>query len=108
MKNEILNHLNDPGQLEKLYRTNKAPFAQEFRAIYPELKGNPLADFWIERLNYESDDISWGTGRDLLLVLLASLVAGFIAKIPAYLPIEEEFFYPRNIGFIVFPLLTAY
>jgi hypothetical protein len=108
MKNEILTHLNDPSELERLYRTNKAPFAQEFRAIYPELKGNPLADFWIERLNYDSDDISWGTGRDLLLVLLASLVAGFIAKMPAYLPIEEEFFYPRNIGFIVFPLLTAY
>ncbi|MBJ6119033.1 hypothetical protein JAO76_12570 [Pontibacter sp. BT310] len=108
MKNEIRSHLNDPGQLEKLYRNNKAPFAQEFRAIYPELKGNLLADFWHERLNYESDDISWGTGRDLLLVLLASLVAGIVAKLPAFLPIDEEFFYPRNIGFIVFPLLTAY
>ncbi|MBB6612603.1 DUF4153 domain-containing protein [Pontibacter sp. Tf4] len=108
MKNEILTHLNDPGRLEKLYRSNKAPFTQEFRAIYPDLKGNPLAEFWNERLRYESDDISWGTSRDLLLVVLASLVAGFIAKIPAYLPVEEEFFYPRNIGFIVFPLLTAY
>jgi hypothetical protein len=108
MKNEIRTHLNDPGQLEKLYRNNKAPFAQEFRAIYPELKGNLLADFWHERLNYESDEISWGTGRDLLLVLLASLVAGIVAKLPAFLPIDEDFFYPRNIGFIVFPLLTAY
>jgi hypothetical protein len=108
MKNEIRSHLNDPGQLEKLYRNNKAPFAQEFRAIYPELKGNLLAEFWHERLTYESDDISWGTGRDLLLVLLASLVAGIVAKLPAFLPIGEEFFYPRNIGFIVFPLLTAY
>ncbi|NEM99271.1 DUF4153 domain-containing protein [Pontibacter burrus] len=108
MKEEILTHLNNPGQLEKLYRHNRAPFTQEFRAIYPDLKGNPLAEFWNERLRYESDDISWGTSRDLLLVVLASLVAGFIAKIPAYLPVAEEFFYPRNIGFIVFPLLTAY
>ncbi|HEY4651350.1 MAG TPA: hypothetical protein VIG72_08035 [Pontibacter sp.] len=108
MKNEILTHLNNPGELERLYRNNKAPFAQEFRTIYPDLKGNPLADFWNERLRYENDDISWGTGRELLLVVLASLVAGFIAKIPAYLPIEEVFFYPRNIGFIVLPLLTAY
>ena len=60
MKNEILTHLNDPSELEKLYRNNRAPFTQEFRTLYPELKGNLLADFWNERLRYESDDISWG------------------------------------------------
>jgi hypothetical protein len=40
--------------------------------------------------------------------VLASVVAGVIAKLPAILSINEEFFYPRNVGFIVFPLLTAY
>ncbi|OKL38473.1 DUF4153 domain-containing protein [Pontibacter flavimaris] len=108
MKDEILTHLHDPGGLEKLYRNNKAPFAQEFRAMYPELRGNLLADFWNERLSYESDVISWGSARDILLVVMASLVAGILAKIPAFLPVDEAFFYPRNIGFIVFPLLTAY
>jgi hypothetical protein len=108
MKDEILNHLNDPRQLEKLYRSSKAPFKREFSTLYPELKGNTLADFWNERLNYESDDINWGTGRELLFVIIASLVAGFIAKIPGMFQISEEFFYPRNIGFIFLPLLTAY
>lgn len=108
MKNEILSHLNDPRQLEKLYRSNKAPFKREFSAIYPEVKGNAIADFWNERLNYESDDINWGTGRELLYVLIAALVAGLIAKIPAIFQIDEEFFYPRNIGFIFLPILTAY
>lgn len=108
MKDEILTHLNDPMQLEKLYRTNKVPFKREFSTLYPELKGNPLADFWNERLNYESDEINWGTGRQLLFVIIASLGAGFIAKLPAFLPISEEFFYPRNIGFIIFPALMAY
>lgn len=108
MKDEILSHLNDPGQLEKLYRSNKVPFKREFSTIYPELKGNVLADFWNERLNYENDDINWGTGRELLFVIIAALVAGFIAKIPAMFQIDEAFFYPRNIGFIFLPLLTAY
>jgi hypothetical protein len=108
MKDEILTHLNEPRQLEKLYRTNKVPFKREFSTLYPELKGNPLADFWNERLNYESDEINWGTGRQLLFVIIASLVAGFIAKLPAFLSISEEFFYPRNIGFIIFPALMAY
>jgi len=108
MKDEILTHLNDPRQLEKLYRTNKLPFKREFSTLYPELKGNPLADFWNERLNYESDEINWGTGRELLFVIIASLTAGVIAKLPALLSVTEAFFYPRNIGFIVFPVLSAY
>ncbi|WP_017730517.1 DUF4153 domain-containing protein [Nafulsella turpanensis] len=108
MKDTILSNLNNPAQLEKLYRSNRGPFKQEFSTLYPELKGNALADFWNERLNYESDEINWGTGREFLFVVVASLLAGFIAKLPAVLSVSEEFFYQRNIGFIFLPLLTAY
>jgi hypothetical protein len=108
MKDAILSHLNDSGQLEKLYRSNKVAFKRDFNTLYPGLKGNPLADFWNERLNYESDEINWGTERELLLVIIAALTAGFIAKIPAIFNIDEELFYPRNIGFIFLPLLTAW
>ncbi|GAB3907082.1 hypothetical protein [Mucilaginibacter boryungensis] len=108
MKDEILTQLNNPAQLEKMYRNNKTSFKRSFGMLYPELKGNTIADFWHERLNYESDEINWGTSRELLLVIIASLLAGIIAKLPAFLSIKEDFFYPRNIGFIVFPLLTAY
>lgn len=108
MREEIIANQKDPRVLEQMYRINKAGFKREFTAVYPELKGNALADFWNERLNFEKDEISWGTNRELLFVLIASLVAGFIAKIPAIFAIDEEFFYPRNIGFIVFPLLALY
>ncbi len=108
MKEEILTHLNDPGKLEKLYRSNKVQFKREFSSIYPQLKGNTLADFWNERLNYEADEINWGTRKELMFVLIASLLAGFIAKLPHIFAINEDFFYPRNIGFIVFPILSVY
>ena len=108
MKEEILTHLNNPKYLEKMYRSNKVPFKREFSSLYPKLKGNTLADFWNERLTYESDDINWGTGSELLVIIMASLAAGFTAKLPAFLSINEEFFYSRNIGFIIFPMLSAY
>lgn len=108
MKDEIIKHIHDPGQLEKLYRMNKSTFKREFSTLYPELKGNSLADFWNERLNYETDEINWGSGKELLFVVFASLVAGVIAKLPALFNIDEDYFYPRNIGFIIFPMLTAY
>ncbi|AKD05006.1 DUF4153 domain-containing protein [Pontibacter korlensis] len=108
MRVDILSNINNPGQLERLYRANKANFKQEFSSVYPQLSGNILADFWYERLNYESDAISWGSRKELLFIAIASLLAGLIAKLPAMFPISEDFFYPRNIGFIVFPFLAAY
>ena len=41
-------------------------------------------------------------------MIIASLVAGIIAKLPAILHLDKELFYSRNIGFIVFPMLTAF
>ncbi|MFC4871918.1 hypothetical protein [Negadavirga shengliensis] len=108
MKEEIFTYLNQPGQLEKLYRANKADFKRAFNTLYPELKGNASADFWNERLNYEAEGLTWGTRKELLFVIIASLAAGLIAKLPAILSISEDFFYPRNIGFIVFPGLSVY
>src|SRR5688500_13451856 len=108
MKDEILSHLNNPGQLEKLYRADKVAFQRAFSTLYPELKGNTLAEVWNERLNYKSEEINWGSGRELLFVIIASLVAGIFAKIPTFSSINEDFFYPRNIGFIIFPALMAY
>lgn len=108
MKDEIINHLNEPGQLEKMYRSNKLTFKREFGILYPELKGNPIADFWNERLNYKSDEIYKGTGKELLFIIVASLIAGLIAKLPAFFALNEEVFYQRNIGFIIFPVLSAY
>jgi hypothetical protein len=108
MKEHIIRHINDPKELENLYRTNKGLFKREFRALYPELKGAILAEFWHERLDHPGNEIAWGTGKDLLFVLIASVIAGLIAKLPVVLPVTEEFFYTRNAGFIIFPALAAY
>lgn len=108
MKNKIIENLDNPAQLEKLYREDKPAFKRAFNVLLPELKDNNLVSFWNERLNYESESIKWGTSRELLFVIIASLVAGLIAKLPAIFSIDQEFFYPRNIGFIIFPVLTVY
>ncbi len=105
---EILTNIDNPRQLEKLYRGNKTDFKTEFNLLYPELRDHKLADYWHERLNYESSEISWGSNKELIFVIIVSLIAGVIAKFPALFNINPEFFYQRNIGFIIFPMLTAY
>ena len=67
MQDEIRSNLNNPEKMEKLYRENKVAFKQEFSQVYPELKGSPIAGFWQERLNYDSDTISWGKQRAVIL-----------------------------------------
>lgn len=105
---DILTNIDTPRQLEKLYRDNKTAFKTEFNLLYPELTDNKLADYWNERLNYESSEISWGSNNELTFVIIASLLAGVIAKFPALFNLNTEFFYQRNLGFIIFPILTTY
>ena len=107
-KQDILTYIDNPKELEMLYRNDKLTFKQEFQSVYPELSNNPLANFWNERLNYETEDISWGSKKELAFVIIAAIVAGMIAKLPHFLGVHPDFFYPRNIGFIAFPVLTAY
>ena len=105
---DILSNIDKPKELEKLYQDNKTAFKTEFNLLYPELTDNKLADYWNERLNYESSEISWGSKNELIFVIIASLLAGVIAKLPVLLNINLESFYQRNIGFIIFPILTTY
>jgi hypothetical protein len=108
MKNEIITNLDNPRQLEKLYRESKPAFRQAFNALYPELPHNPLADFWNERLNYAEAEVSWGKRSDWVFVLVACLLSGTLAKLPGWLLIAEDFFYSRNAGFVVFPALIFF
>lgn len=108
MRDQILTNLNNPSRLEKLYRKNRADFKEEFVEVYPSLSGNVLADFWYERLNYESEPFSWGPTRDILVIIVACLAAGILSKFPEIFGLDEEFFYPRNIGFLGFTFLTGY
>ena len=108
MKNEILLHIDNPKELEKLYRDNKTSFKTEFNLIFTEHKESPILQYWNERLNFQSAEISWGSKKELIFVLIISLIAGCLASIPWLFKIDSEFFYTRNISLIIFAALSAY
>ena len=108
MQDQILSYLQQPGELEKLYRSNKSEFRRAFLTLYPEIQGKDLAEFWHERLSEEPEAISWGSRKEVHWIVLGILAAGILAKIPRIFSVDEEFFYPRNISFIVLPLITAF
>jgi hypothetical protein len=45
MHNKILNLLEDPVELEKLYRSNSSTFKETFLLLYPEIQDEKLAQF---------------------------------------------------------------
>jgi hypothetical protein len=106
--NAIMQGLEDPKQLEMLYQQDKSVFKRVFNHLYPDIQLSLVAKVWHERLNCVQEEISWGTNTELLYVILASIVAAIIAKVPVITGVDPEYFYQRNVGFIIFPLLTGF
>ena len=108
MRSEILNNLDNPKQLEKLYRDNKVIFKKEFNQIYPGHTENKALSVWHERLNFENEKHGIGTKNEIGVVVAFALIAGLIAHIPNFTSLNQEYFFSRNISFVVFPVLSAY
>lgn len=108
IREQILSHLEQADELEKLYRKNKADFRSAFLLLYPDIKGQGLADFWHSRLTFESQSVSWGKASDWQFILILTSLAWILAKIPAIFSLDEEFFFPRNISFLIFPFVGTY
>ena len=109
MENLIQQNINNPAELEKLYRNNPAQFEAAFKQIYPMFSGNPIAETWKQRLVYQkSTPFNWGKQNEIFWVLFLAFLSGCMAKIPFWFSFSTEDFFTRNIGFIVFPTLLVY
>jgi hypothetical protein len=107
MKEQIIQHLDNPKELEALYRQNKAGFKKTFNQIYEEIKDAISAQIWFERLNFKNEALITNSKIHLPFVIILAILAGFVAKLPDIFIIRPDFFYQRNVGFIIFPFLVA-
>ena len=108
MKNSIIEHINNPEFLEAAYRKDAAAFKQAFAEAYPSIKNEVLAKAWYERLNYTQSEISWGIKNEWKVVTILAALVAVVAILPNFFKIEQDIFYAKNVGFIVFPALMVY
>ncbi|MFZ1290501.1 MAG: hypothetical protein WAR79_10435 [Melioribacteraceae bacterium] len=103
MKQRILENIDNPNYLEKLYRENKQNFSKSFEEISDD-NNSDLIRFWKIRLAQETDTEFKGFVKlDLLVVIILALVTGILAKLPnIFSQIEIEFFSTRDMAIIVF------
>jgi hypothetical protein len=108
MKNSIKAQISNPEFLETAYRKDASLFRQAFAEAYPSIKDDLLAKAWYERLNYTQSEISWGIKNEWKVVTILAALVAVVAILPNFLKIEQDIFYAKNVGFIVFPALMVY
>jgi len=112
MEERIKEYINNPERLEELYREDSKSFEKSFENIYPGITKTELVSYWKIRLDYDKipEKIKTTDLTDILVVIIACLIAGFLIKIPDLFKIKEEefIFYEKNAGLIVFLGLAIY
>jgi len=111
VKSSIYNNLNNPEKLEELYQSNHKRFEEAFRELSPYLTDKPGVDFWMARLDYQKTETPAEKERyrnSLWLLILCSVFAIFLIRLPDIAGWSSEEFYPPNAPFIVFAAMTIY
>lgn len=108
--------MDSPRDLETLYRSDPDLFANEFSEVFAQYSNSKILQVWNERLFFKDEmetqpskiTHAWNK-NEVFLVIVLSLLAGTLVKIPQFITsIKEEYFYPRNLSLIVFMSLAAY
>lgn len=112
METKIKENIDNPEQLEKLYRADKKSFEKSFFVIYKDITDFKMADFWKARLEYENQGESKIAIKktDVLFLIITCLITGFLVKIPQIFDIKlnDYFYYEKNVGLIILLGLSAY
>jgi hypothetical protein len=109
LRDKILTNIDNPEQLEKLYRLNKQNFSKEIAGM-PADNPSDLIRFWKIRLDIENENKrAFSSKTDISIVVLLAVFTGLLVKIPSLFPqIDQEFFYTRNLALIVFNSIILY
>jgi hypothetical protein len=108
MKQKIIESLNDPETLEKLYRENRRDFVKEFSEV-PDETDSELVRFWKIRLKDETEAGKKFSFPDLVRVLVLALITAILVKLPQIFPaINETTFFMRYMAIIAFNGLIIY
>ena len=109
MKHHIVKNINNPDNLERLYRENKLEFARAFGELSPEYDSE-LVRFWKVRLTPEEESVGKGFLKmDLLVVVVLSLITGLLVKLPdMFSQINPKAFYMKDLAILVFNGIILY
>lgn len=107
-KSDITENLANAEVLEKLYRNEPSKFKSAFNEIYDQQEKTELLKYWHLRLNFKEQSNFTIDKKQIVMVVILSLIAGLLAKLPFIFNLNEELYYTRNVGFISFSIISIY
>jgi hypothetical protein len=106
----VRNGVDNPWQLEFLYRQDPSRFASVLQGLLESAPGSILLRAWQARLSFDQNPRgssirpSWS---DVTTVVVLAVMAGTFAKLLMLLDLPESYV-ARNLGFVVFPCLAVF
>lgn len=97
-----------PHELEQAYHSDPAAFRLWLDAAFAQHPEAALLQAWHARLYYQESARSQATNNSLLYTVLIATVVWALAKLPAYVTLADDWFYPRFIPFVVVSGLVSW
>ena len=107
MNRTIQEYLNQPNELEKLYRKDSEQFKARFNELYPSVEHTDIVNVWYERLNYREDMLSEFNRKDFIGAILIALLSGLSSRLVFYF-IQENLINPINSIFTIMGFISIY
>ena len=111
MKNKIKEYIDNPQQLETLYRSDQNKFEKAFFEIYPEIASHKSSEFWKTRLEYDNqkEGIVKINKNEIFVLIIACALTALLIEIPQWFSLTaKDAFFSRNLGLIVLFGLSFY
>ncbi|MFH1217964.1 MAG: hypothetical protein V1706_15840 [Pseudomonadota bacterium] len=107
-KNLIINSIDSPSTLEKLYRNNRKQFRVWLNEALNEYPESDILKVWSVRLNYVQPISDQKKKVPILIIVVLSLISGILVKLPNFFPIMENWYYPRFVPLVILTALIFY
>ena len=107
-ENLIINSIDNPSTLEKLYRNNRKQFRAWLDEALNECPESDILKVWSARLYYVEPIADQKKKVPVLIIVVLSLISGVLVKLPNFFPITENWYYPRFVPLIILSALIFY
>lgn len=104
-------YLNNPEELESLYRKDKSQFQMVFSHLQTQNPDLGFVKYWKTRIEFDVASTFQITKKDIVQILITITVFGTIATSPFWNNLTEKetsLFFLRNISLLAFPSLIFF
>ena len=105
--NFIQEYLNQPYELERIYREDTNQFKLQFNELYPNIEHTEIVQVWYERLNFKEDKLTDINRKDFINAIVIALLSGVLSRIVLYF-VQQEMISFINLVIVIMSFMGIY